>query len=101
MPVIIVTAPGGTDAENLGMLGEINSAVTAALGLPPDAAHTILVPVTLASTGTIAAAPWPVAILHGRSRPADERSAAVNAVTAVLMDRCGVAAEQVWVQWAA
>ena len=100
MPVVILTVPRRPDAEEEATLAVVAIAVSGALSLPHDAVHTVLVPAAAASTGTTRVAPWPIAVLHGQPRPADAMAAAAEALRALLADRYGVPATEVWVQWA-
>ncbi len=100
MPVVIVTARTLPAGAAQAALGALNGAVAAALGLPTDGVHSMLVPAIAACTGTSADAPWPTAVLHGRAREPRALALALDAAIAVLAQHWSCPPDNVWVQWA-
>lgn len=102
MPVIAVHAPAAAEeATDRARLGALCRAVAEALDLPPDGVVAVLAPVSLTVTGAGARPAWPLAVVHGRARPAAATRAALARAARCLGTGWGVPAAEVWVEWRA
>lgn len=99
MPFISITVAEDLELDRHGILTAINGAVAASLGLAPDDVHSQLSLASAGATGTTVAAPWPLALLHGRRRDPVAMTAAADVVTEVLARFTGSDPRSVWVQW--
>lgn len=98
VPYVVVTAPPLADraAEEIA-LANLAEAVAAALDLTPADVQVALVHVATAVLGPTPTAAWPVVTLHGRARPADRTTAAVEAAAGVA--RRQWSATDAWAHW--
>ncbi|ALE04806.1 hypothetical protein AL755_03745 (plasmid) [Arthrobacter sp. ERGS1:01] len=99
MPVITVFAPDPASIDSSQTLAALNLATSQALGLPPEAVHSMLIPAATGCTGTTPTTAWPTAIMHGRLRDAGAMTAAADAAARALASAYQCPPEQTWVQW--
>ncbi|MFD7987019.1 hypothetical protein ACFV4M_27075 [Kitasatospora indigofera] len=99
MPIIHVTAPAAADGRDPERLGALCRAVADGLGLPPDAVIAVHTPATTTVSGAGPLPAWPLAVLHGRARPAAAVRAALAGAARALADGWDVPPDQVWAEW--
>ena len=100
MPVIVVVAPDlGSAADESRALGELAAAVADALQLQPDDVVASCVHSVTGVVGRRAAAPWPLVVLHGRSRPADQMRAAARRAREEVARAWQRPLDEVWAEW--
>ena len=98
MPVVVVTAPALADETiEVRALAEIAAVIAAPLGLAPEDVYVGLVRCSLAVLGRSAIRPWPVVMVHGRPRAAQESALAAARTTVAKL--WSTDAETVWAQW--
>ena len=100
MPVVIVLAPPLADeAADLAAMSGLAGSIAGALDLRPEDVYVGLSAPRLAVLGPQPVRPWPVVLIHGRRRAAEE--AAVDAARVAAASAWGAPPDEVWVQWVA
>jgi hypothetical protein len=95
MPVLCVFAPASDAIEQL--LHDACVATSAALGLAADGVIATHVPTALTVRPGHPGTRWPVIVVHGSARPAEQMAAVTEALRTLTRERLGD--DEVWVTW--
>lgn len=95
MPILCVFAPTSDAIERL--LYDACAATATALGLAAGDVIATHVPTGLTVRPGHADTTWPVVIVHGSARPAEQMTAVTDALRTLTRERLGE--DEVWVTW--